>query len=108
MDATSFFLVVFHLACSSAMGVVAGLQFVRYFEYEVKKIKKYYYCLGYFITIFSVIFLLWVMVVTGGFNKRYWVLIFLYFSFILISIYLTIKILFKKKGLSFSDQIPEQ
>jgi hypothetical protein len=48
------------------------------------------------------------MVVTGGFNKRYWVLIFLYFSFILISIYLTIKILFKKKGLSFSDQIPEQ
>ena len=55
MDVTSFLLIVFHLACSSAMGVVAGLQFVHYLEYEAKKIKKYSY-LGYFITIFFVIF----------------------------------------------------
>jgi len=107
MDVTSFLLIVFHLACSSAMGVVAGLQFVHYLEYEAKKIKKYSY-LGYFITIFFVIFLLWVMAVTGGFDTRYWVIAFLYFSFILISIYLTIKILFKKKGMRFSDRIPEE
>ena len=102
MDVTSFLQIIFHLACSSAMGVVAGFQFVRDSEYEAKKIKKYS-CLGYFITIFLVIFLLGIMVVTGGFNLRHWVLFLLYFSFILISIYLTIKILFKKKGMSFSD-----
>jgi len=102
MDVTSFLLIIFYLACSSAMGIVAGFQFVRDSEYEAKKIKKYSY-LGYFITIFLVIFLLGIMVVTGGFNIRHWVVFLLYFSFILISIYLTIKILFKKKGMSFSN-----
>ena len=106
MDVTSFLLIIFHLACSSAMGVVAGFQFVHDSEYEEKKIKKYSY-LGYFITILLVIFFLGIMAVTGGFNIKHWIVFFLYFSFILISIYLTIKILFKKKGMSFSDQIPE-
>jgi len=102
MDVTSFLLIMFHLVCSSAMGVVAGFQFVYDSEHEEKEIKKHPY-LGYFITILLVIFLLGIMVVTGGFNLRHWVLFLLYFSFILISIYLTIKILFKKKGMSFSE-----
>ena len=102
MDVTSFLLIMFHLACSSAMGVVAGFQFVHDSEYEEKEIKKYSY-FGYFITIFLVIFLLGIMIVTGGFNIKHWVVFLLYLSFILISIYLTIKILFKKKGMSISN-----
>ena len=102
MDVTSFLLIMFHLACSSAMGVVAGFQFVYDSEHEKKEIKKHPY-LGYFITIILVIFLLGIMVITDGFNIKHWVVFFLYLSFILISIYLTIKILSKKNGMSFSD-----
>ena len=43
------------------------------------------------------------MKVTGGLYKPHWVVTLLYFICVITGGYLTTKILFEKKGLSFSD-----
>jgi hypothetical protein len=102
MGATSFLLIALHLFCFSAIGILISLQFVYYFEYKLKRIKKYSYP-RYFGTIFSIIFLGWVLEATDGLHKQYWAVTFLYFICVIMGVYLTTKFLFKKKGLSFSD-----
>jgi CDP-diglyceride synthetase len=102
MGTTSFLLLVFHLICFSAIGVLISLQFAHYFEYKLKRISKYSYP-RYFVIIFLIVFLGWVLEVTGGLHKQHWVVNLLYFVCVIMGVYLTVKILFKKKGLSFSD-----
>ena len=102
MDATSLLLIGFHLGCFSAIGSLISIQFVYYFEYKLKRIEKYSYP-RYFVINLLIVFLGWVMKVTGGLYKPHWVVTLLYFICVITGGYLTTKILFKKKGLSFSD-----
>ena len=102
MDAISFLFIVLHLLCFVAMSILLGFQYVHYVEYELKRIKE---CssLRFFISLFLMLFLLWVLAVTGGFKESYWILGCLNVVAMITGIYLTIKILFKKKGLRYSD-----
>jgi len=102
MGATLFLLVVLHLLCFIAMSILLGIQYVHYVEYESKKIKEYSY-LRFFISLFLMLFLSWILAVTGGFEESHWILGCLNVVAMITGIYLTMKILFKKKGLRYSD-----
>lgn len=102
MDASSFLLVALHLLCFVAMSILLGFQYVHYVEYELKRIKE---CTSwrFFTSLFLMLFLSWVLAVTGGFDESHWILGCLNVIAMITGVYLTIKILFKKKRLSYSN-----
>jgi len=102
MDVTSFLLVVLHLLCFVAMSILLGIQYVYYVEYEAKRIKEYSYS-RFFISLFGMLFLTWILAATGGFEESHWILGCLNVVAMITGIYLTMNILFKKKGLRYSD-----
>ena len=102
MDVASFLLIVLHLLCFIAMSILLGTQYVHYVEYESKKIKEYSY-LRFFISLFLMLFLSWVLAITGGFEESHWILGCLNVIAMITGIYLTMNMLFKKKGLRYSD-----
>jgi len=102
MDAGSFLLIVLHLVCFIAMSILLGFQYVHYVEYESKRIKESS-SLRFFISLFLMLFLLWVLAVTGGFEENHWILGCLNVIAMITGIYLTVKILFKKKRLRYAD-----
>lgn len=97
-----------HLICVFVMGKLIGHLFVRYVEYNSSKIKKYinYKVIGIFLLIVLTVL---IFINIGGFEVtrssrvggtwKYGIghLLFLY-----LGIYLTVRKMFKKKGLSFS------
>jgi len=87
----------------ATMGLLFGLQFVHVMEHELKIVLRYS-TFKDILTVLLMIFLGWVLAVTGGFDEKHWVLSLLYLFCMCISAFLTIKILFKKKGISFSGK----
>lgn len=59
-------------------------------------------------TVALMLFLAWVIAASGGFEKHHWMINSLLIISAVASIYLTIKILFKKKGMSFFGKKIEQ
>ena len=107
MDWMPFSLIFFHTVCFVAMGVLIGIQFVHLIEYESKKIVNY----SQFDTIqtaVSLIFIVFVLAESDGFEKSsHWIIDLLQITCVFVSVYMTIKFLFRKKGISFSDTITE-
>lgn len=94
------FLLVFHLICFSTMGLLVGFQYMYAIERDLKGVNKNSFLI-YFVSIFIVLFLVWVLVITGGFEKRNWKIDLLPIAFIIVGFYLPTKILFKKRKLKF-------
>ena len=84
--------------CWLSMGILAGQLFVHYVEHQLRK-KKYSY-VRYFATVFSILFLVWLVAKIGGFEKRYWMLDLFPIAFMVIGIFLSVKIVSKKRGAS--------
>ncbi len=101
MGAPSFLLVVFHLICFSAMGVLVGFQYIYAIERDLKGINKNSYFI-YFTSIVIALFLVWVLAITGGLEKGGWKVDLLPIASIIMGFYLPTKILFKKKRIRFS------
>lgn len=101
MGAPSFLLVVFHLICFSAMGVLVGFQYIYAIERDLKRINKNSYFI-YFTSIVLALFLVWVLAITGGLEKGGWKVDLLPIASIIMGFYLPTKILFKKKRIRSS------
>lgn len=90
--------ILFTWLCWLAIGVLGGQLFVHYIEHKLNKIKYSY--LRYVVTMVSIFFLIWVLVKAGGFEKKeHWVLSLLPIVFMIASMLLTVKFLFKKKAI---------
>lgn len=98
MNATSFLQTVLAFICYVTFGVLFGLQYVHYVEHKIKKIRYSY--IRYVMTIFLILLLALAIAELGGFEKKHWLLDLLPIILIIMSVYFTVKYLFKKKNLS--------
>jgi uncharacterized membrane-anchored protein len=103
MDTTSFLLISFQLICFSAIGILIGFQYIYAVEHDLKGTNKNPYFI-YFVSIFIALFLIWVLAITGGFEKQSWKIDLLPIVCIIIGFYLPTKNTFKKKRLGACDQ----
>jgi hypothetical protein len=85
------------------LGFLFGLQLVHVIEHELKIVLRYSTFID-ILTVLLMIFLGWALAVTGGLDEKHWMLSLLYLFCMCISAALTIKILLKKKGISFSGK----
>lgn len=103
MDIFVLLKMAFIWGCWLAMGILVGQLYVHYVESELKKIQYSYF--KYAATIFLIFFFIWVLVKIGGFEKKeHWTLSLLPIVVMVVGIVLTVKILFKKKGINFLNK----
>lgn len=84
-------------------GFLFGLQLVHVMEHELKIVLRHSTFID-ILTVLLMILLGWALAVTGGFDEKHWMLSLLYLFCMCINAFLTIKILFKKRGISFSGK----
>jgi len=97
-----YFLTLVSFVCYMFMGILFGFQYVHYMEHKVKKTRFSYF--RYVITIILILLLALVIAETNGFEKKTWLLDFFPLSIMILSIYLTVKFLFKKKHINFTNK----
>ncbi len=102
MDIFIILKLAFTSICWLVMGMLGGQLYVHYVEYQLRKTKYSY--LRYAVTIFLIFFLVWVLATTDGFQQRHWTLDLLPIVCMITGIFLTVKILFKKKGIRFLNK----
>ena len=90
MSDMSFLIVVLHLLCFSAMGILVVFQYIYAIEKDLKGMNKNSYS-NYFCSIFLALFIVWVLAATGGFEKQGWKVDLLPITSIIIGFYLTTK-----------------
>ncbi len=96
MDTTSFLLVAFQLICYSAIGILIGFQYIYAVEYDLKETNRSPYFIN-FVPIFIALFLIWVLAVTGGFEKQNWKMDLLPVICVIIGFYLPTKNFYEKE-----------
>jgi undecaprenyl pyrophosphate phosphatase UppP len=101
MESLSFFGIIFHSGCYLAIGILLGMQYVHIVEHQVRATRYSY--VRYISSLVVILFLAWVVIKTGGLERKDWIYTLLPFFSIGISVVITVKILFKKKGMSFLD-----
>ncbi len=89
-------LLVFHLICFSTMGLLVGFQYMYAIERDLNGVNKNSFLI-YFTSISIVLFIIWVLVITGGFEKQNWKIDLLPIASIIVGFYLPTKTLFRKR-----------
>ena len=90
------------VTCFVIAGVLVGIQFVHYIEHQVGRIKQYSY-FRYLITLIGIFVLTAIIYQVDGFKSDLWFSGVINFLAIILSIFLTVKYLFKKKGIRYKD-----
>lgn len=90
------FLLVFHLICFSTMGLLVGFQYMYAIKGDLNGVNKNSFLI-YFTSISIVLFIIWILVITDGFEKQNWRMDLLPIASIIVGFYLPTKTLFRKR-----------
>ena len=95
-----------NLFCFIGLGLLVAGQFVRYIEYSKNRNKPSYkkYMVNFILRFLLVFGLIYIMAITEGEETECWVLSLLPLISAVLTIVLTVKVLFKKKGMSFLNK----
>lgn len=84
------------LICFSTMGLLVGFQYMYAIKEDLNGVNKNSFLI-YFTSISIVLFIIWILVITDGFEKQNWRMDLLPIASIIVGFYLPTKTLFSKR-----------
>ena len=96
-----FFRPAINLLIFSIMGIIVAAQYVHTVESQTNKTRSSW--VRYIISLILIFSLVWVNKEIGGFEEKHWIFSVTTIICTVLSLIITVKILFKKKNLSFSN-----